>query len=81
MTVRSDRLETDGNANVSKNPVCSQITKRIHVDQSTPQIDVTGPEWVEVVISDNRIWVNVDNVCMFRACRITNKVIVDRSRG
>ncbi|MDE1971130.1 MAG: hypothetical protein KGI50_06190 [Patescibacteria group bacterium] len=73
--------ETEENAGTSKNPVPSQLVKRINVDQATPQIDVVGPEWVEVVISDNRVWVNVDNVCMFRACRITNKVIVDRSRG
>lgn len=35
-------------------------------------IDVTSPELVEVVISEDSktLWINVDGICMFRACRI-----------
>ncbi len=34
------------------------------------QIDVTAPEYVEVVTKRGVVWVNVNGVCVFRACRV-----------
>lgn len=36
------------------------------------QLDITGPEVVEIQIDWNRkvLWVNVNGVCAFRACKI-----------
>lgn len=41
--------------------------------------DVTAPEVVEVVVrSDSKVlWVNVDGVCLFRACQIKQLIIED----
>jgi len=38
----------------------------------TEMIDVTGPEVVEISIRrDGKVvWVNVDGICLFRACQI-----------
>lgn len=38
------------------------------------QVDITGPEHVEVLIDRKRsvVWVNVNGVCVLRACQITN---------
>lgn len=42
-------------------------------------IDITEPEVVQVDIkSDGKvIWINVNGICMFRACRIKNLEIND----
>lgn len=39
---------------------------------SQAHVDVTAPDGVEVVVSADQktIWVNVNGVCVFRACRI-----------
>lgn len=40
-------------------------------------IDITNPHFVEVLFTEDRkrIWVNVDGVCKFRACRVQTLVI------
>jgi hypothetical protein len=42
-------------------------------------IDITAPETVQVQINlhGNTLWVNVDGICRFRACRIGNLAIYD----
>jgi len=44
-------------------------------------LDVAAPEVVQVVVKDDGkvIWVNVDGVCLFRACRV-EKLIIDDQR-
>lgn len=39
---------------------------------SEEQIDITGPQIVEILIREGGevVWVNVDGICRFRACRI-----------
>ena len=46
-----------------------------HGELKSIQLDVTAPEKiVEVQVSSkgDRIWVNVDGICMLRICRIPN---------
>lgn len=40
-------------------------------------LDVTSPKGVEVVINDKIVWVNVDGVCLFRACKINHLTVKD----
>lgn len=42
-------------------------------------MDVTAPKHVEVLIHDDGkvIWINVNGICLFRACRIGELVIND----
>lgn len=51
------------------------------VIQMDTQIDVHAPKVVQVVIRNDSktLWVNVDGVCKFRACRI-EKLQVDDQR-
>ena len=44
-------------------------------------IDITAPESVEIVLGNDlkTVWVNVDGICQFRACRIGVITIDDRS--
>lgn len=44
------------------------------------QVDVTNPEHVEVLVDRKRsvVWVNVNGVCVLRACQITNLVVDER---
>lgn len=39
--------------------------------------DITAPQVVQVQIDHNRgvVWVNVDGICVFRACRIEHIVV------
>jgi len=41
--------------------------------------DITAPEIVEILIRNDGlvIWVNVDSVCRFRACKIKSLVLND----
>lgn len=41
--------------------------------------DVTAPKTVEVAVSANgdRVWVNVDMECAFRACQISELIVTD----
>jgi len=43
------------------------------------QTDITEPQSVEIQIRDDGkvIWVNVDGICVLRACRITNLQVMD----
>lgn len=54
--------------------------KTITLKQTEP-IDITAPEHVEILIRQDGkvIWINVDGVCEFRACRI-NKLILNDKR-
>jgi len=47
-----------------------------HVDG---QLDVTAPTSVQITIREDgrTIWVNVDEVCLLRACRIKDLKVVD----
>ena len=40
-------------------------------------LDVTAPAAVEVTVSAqrDRVWVNVNGICLFRACRIGTLVV------
>lgn len=42
-------------------------------------IDVTAPEILEILIrTDGKVvWINVDGVCRFRACKLKNLVLND----
>lgn len=42
-------------------------------------IDVTGPEHLEIVIREDGVivWINIDGMCAFRACRIKELVVTD----
>ena len=44
--------------------------------------DVAGPDYVEILIDSNgrRVWINVDGVCRFRACRVKNLVLNDERK-
>lgn len=41
-------------------------------DKMPNMLDITAPDSVEVLIRDDKkvVWVNVDGICRFRACRI-----------
>src|SRR3954454_9614621 len=43
--------------------------------------DVTAPEAIEIVISDNVIWINNEERCLFRACKIKNIILQDNRIG
>ena len=44
-------------------------------------MDVTQPEYVEVVISKNgTVWVNVNESCIFRLCK-AGKLVVSIEKG
>lgn len=42
-------------------------------------VDITEPGYVEVLVSNDGkiVWVNVDGICRFRACRIKQLTIRD----
>lgn len=45
-----------------------------------PMMDVTAPEYLQVVISrdGNVVWINgMDGVCIFRACRVAELAVED----
>ena len=44
--------------------------------------DLSGPEYLEVVISEDgkTLWINDEFTCLFRACRIRNFKLDDRRR-
>ena len=44
--------------------------------------DVTAPRHVEIRIREDGkvVWVNVDGICRFRACRIENLIVNRLSR-
>jgi hypothetical protein len=46
-------------------------------------VDVTAPEIVQIVIRDDAkvVWVNVDGVCLFRACRVGRLEVEDQRKG
>lgn len=45
-------------------------------------LDVTSPEYLEIEISDsgNVIWIHVDGITVFRACRIANLTVHDNRK-
>lgn len=53
--------------------------KKARMVEDPQQIDLTGPELVQIEIkSDGKVlWVNVDGVCVFRACRIKYLTVSD----
>jgi len=42
-------------------------------------LDIAAPEAVEITIQADgkKVWVNVDGICMFRACRIKHLTLND----
>lgn len=48
-------------------------------EQLDKTIDITAPEVVEILIREDGevVWVNVDGICRFRACRIRNVQLND----
>ena len=44
--------------------------------------DITGPEYLEIVISEDgkTVWINNDVTCLFRACRIGELKVDDRRK-
>jgi len=51
-----------------------------HVAHDGGMLDVTAPEYVEIEIRDDGsvLWIHIDGIAMFRACRIANLEITDR---
>lgn len=49
-------------------------------EQPDKTVDITEPKIVEVLIRDDGrvVWVNVDGICRFRACRIHTIKIEDK---
>ena len=47
-----------------------------------PMMDITAPEYIEIVISEDSktVWINNKASCLFRACRIKQLVINDRRK-
>jgi hypothetical protein len=45
-------------------------------------LDVTAPEWVQIEISHDGkvVWVHVNGITLFRACRIQHTVEVEDKR-
>ena len=45
--------------------------------------DITNPETVQILIdADGKtVWVNVDGICLFRACRIKDLDVQDDREG
>lgn len=55
------------------------VVKIFWPEDDPVKLDVTEPSHVEVLIRHDSkvIWVNVDGICRFRACRIGNLVVND----
>lgn len=53
------------------------------IDISQHLMDISEPEVVEIQIrADGKVvWVNVDSVCRFRACRVKKIEIKDERKG
>jgi hypothetical protein len=51
------------------------MTKR----QGDELVDITAPKHVEVRVSHNgkTVWVNVNGICLLRACRISHLAVHD----
>ena len=45
-------------------------------DLPTDMIDITEPENVEVVVSDDKVWININGICAFRAYKCENIEVV-----
>lgn len=54
--------------------------KQAKIVQTDINIDVTGPEFVQILIREDgeTIWVNTEDGCLLRICRIENLVIEDQ---
>jgi len=53
---------------------------KVQVIPDQPQIDVSSPEIVQVQTDGQTLWVNVNGVCMFRACKIGVLTIEDQRK-
>jgi hypothetical protein len=49
------------------------------IDNIDSMIDITQPEFLEVIVRyDGKVvWINVDGICRFRACRLNHLEIND----
>ncbi len=55
-------------------PVISSTTFR----PTKEPIEMVGCKRVEVIIADNKLWVNADGICKFRAAWVGDVVIFDK---
>lgn len=53
------------------------------IDMDRQMVDISEPEAVQIQIrADGKvIWINVDGICRFRACRIKELEITDEREG
>jgi len=53
------------------------------MEKPLEMLDITAPKVVDITIrSDGKVvWVNVDGICRFRACRIQETLVVHDERG
>jgi len=40
-------------------------------------MDITQPGDVEVAYSDKTVWINIDDICILRICRMSSLTITD----
>lgn len=63
------------NKNYAINPTTEEI-----LELNKKMLDITGADEVEILIRNDGkvIWININSVCVFRACKIKNLILNDR---
>lgn len=56
----------------------TMTNKVVHVHRHNDLVDVNAPKVVEISVNDKTVWVNVDGVCLFRACRVGLVIVEDK---
>ena len=70
-----------GGASTGSHTVGDKWRDNMRVHTGT-MLDVTEPDILEVLVDrrGRRVWINVEGVCMFRACKIRELVVRDEGK-